>query len=198
MFLETSSAYWRRNYEPKRQEYKVPGAPSTTFTRYWTHNEKKEKWSPNHNGLHFSSYFYIGQEPPGDLMLWEVLDITTCSMPHSNNIPFRLQCFLGKMWASNTLILSLSLILTMLWLPLFPLALCCLLPSSVLFSVWQLSGPNWPRLISVSYGSWRVRPSPLNTDWLAGLISSLRTLCSLPSSARCCAVRARPDREECG
>lgn len=47
------------------------------------------------------------------------------------------------------------------------LALCCLLSlllSSVLFSVWQLSGPTWPGLISVSYGSWRVRPSPLNTD----------------------------------
>lgn len=66
------------------------------------------------------------------------------------------------------------------------LALCCLLSlllSSVLFSVWQLSGPTWPGLISVSYGSWRVRPSPLNTDWLAGLISSLRTRCSLPASA---------------
>lgn len=70
-------------------------------------------------------------------------------------------------------------------------------PSSVLLTVWQLSGPTWPRLISVSYGSWRVRPSPLNTDWLAGLISSLRTQCSFPSSARRCAVRARPDREEC-
>lgn len=73
-----------------------------------------------------------------------------------------------------------------------------LLPSSVLFSVLQLSGPTWPRLISVSYGSWRVRSWPLSTDPLAGLISPVGTACSLPASPGCCSVRAWPDREECG
>lgn len=52
----------------------------------------------------------------------------------------------------------------------------------VFLSVCQLSRPTWLGLISVSYGSWRVRPSPLNTDrptgCLAGLISPVRTRCS--------------------
>ena len=131
-------------------------------------------------------------------------------MPHSEIFLSALKCFLGKkkkIRASPachipSLILSPSLTLSILWLPLctYLLRLSAFPPPSplFLFSVWQLSGPTWPGLISVSYGSWRVKPSPLNTDWLAGLISSLRTLCSLPSSARRCAVRARPDGEECG
>lgn len=67
-------------------------------------------------------------------------------------------------------------------------------------SIRLLSGPTWPENRSVSYRSWRVRPSPQNTDWLAGLISSLRTLCSLSSSAGGCAARSWPDRKEssCG
>lgn len=112
-------------------------------------------------------------------------------MPHSKNVHSTLRCFLGEIRTSPdchipSLISSPSLILSILWLPLctylprLSVALTPSSPSSVLFSVWQLSRPTWPRLISVSYGSWRVRPSPLNTDRLAGLISSLRTLCSLP------------------
>lgn len=91
------------------------------------------------------------------------------------------------------LVLSLSLILTVLWLPLYvsPLAFCRLLPS-VLFSVWQLSGPTWPRLISVSYRSWRVRPSPLNPDRLAGWPHIFAQDAVFPSSSlhRCCCCRA--------
>lgn len=167
--------------------------------------KKKEKWSLNHNSHHFSSHFYIGQNHQG---------IQSCgkswiSLYASQQIcPLHAPVLSGKksehLQTATSLILSLSLILPIPRLPLctyllwLSVAFSPLLPSSVLFSVWQLSGPTWPRLISVSYGSWRVRPSPLNTDWLAGLISSLRTLCSLPSSARCCAVRARPDTEECG
>lgn len=43
--------------------------------------------SLNHNSPHFSFYFYIGQEPPEDLVLREVLDITTYSVPRSWNVP---------------------------------------------------------------------------------------------------------------
>ncbi len=118
----------------------------------------------------FPPFYYT--EPPRDLVLREDLDITTC-LTAKMSLP-RSSAFWEKSEHLRTdtshLILSLSLILSILWLPLctcllwLSRCLLSLLPSSVLFSVWQLSGPTWPALISVSYGSWRVRPSPLNTD----------------------------------
>lgn len=111
------------------------------------------------------------QWPPFFLLLlyWtrvtrEVLDITTHISPHRKKEKMDLPCSSGKIRASNTFKLSpCPFSLSILWPSLLALA-SLLVPSSVLFSVWQLSGPNWPRLISVSYRSWRVRPSPLNTD----------------------------------
>lgn len=73
-------------------------------------------------------------------------------------------------------------------------------PSPVFFFSPQpvLSGTTWPGLISVSYGSRRVSPRPwTQTDWLASYLHS--GLCvPFSSSAHCWAVKARPDREECG
>lgn len=72
-----------------------------------------------------------------------------------------------------------------------------LLPSSGLFSILQLSLPAWPRL-RPSSGSWRVRPWPLSTGPLAGLISAVRTACSLPASPSPCCSSVRAQPEECG
>lgn len=107
---------------------------------------------PNHRGI-----------------LEEVLDIT---MPSSKNVHPIPNIISGPYSVRS--VASRLHTLHLLWLPYPPLT-----PSSVFLSVCQLSRPTWPGLISVSYGSWRVRPSPLNTDRLAGLISPLRTLCSL-------------------
>lgn len=105
-------------------------------------------------------------------VLWEVLDIADCL---TQRMSLGFQRFLGKIRRISELPHPISRIIysvrslasSQLWLsaavsPLPPL------PPSTVLSVCQLSGSTWPELLSVSYGSWWVAPSPLNTDWLAG------------------------------
>lgn len=155
----------------KRREYTLPRARFTIFIRCWAQNEKKKNDCVSHRGRHIFfplSSSDIRQNHRG--ILEEVLDIT---MPSSKNVHPIPNIISGPY--SGRSVASCLHTLHLLWLPSPP----PLTPSSVFLSVCQLSRPTWPRLISVSYGSWRVRPSPLNTDRLAGLISPLRTLCSL-------------------
>lgn len=105
----------------------------------------------------------------------------------------------------TSLLLSPSLILSIAWLLLWTY----LLWRSVAFSAsspplfgsqsGSCLGPLGPCSYQLVMGPGGSGPRPwTQTDWLPRFISALGTLCSLPSPAHCCAVRAKPDKEECG
>lgn len=183
----------------------LPRAHPTIFTRCWAQNEKKKN-DPRIN-QHFSFYFYIRQNRRG---IWCIRKSWISLHASRQKCPFLAPVLSGKNVSISgqphpisNIISSLSLSIP--WLP-----LCTyLLWISVAFSTsspplfcsqsGSCLGPLGPGSYQLVMGPGGSGPRPwTQTDWLAGLISSLRTLCSLPSSACCCAVRARPDTEECG